>query len=86
MDKCVDGRVRLLGYYPISSAQSSSVNFAEDNTEVGTVAIVLNSLFYDKRSTGMWTGIWEEERKGPVLRANRPRDRTMEKNKGKDNV
>lgn len=64
MDKSVDGRVRILGYHPISSLQRNYVNFAEDDTEFGIGVSVVNSLFYHKRSIGMWTEIWEEEKKG----------------------
>jgi len=63
MDKSV-GRVRILGYYPISSIQRNYVNFAEDDTEFGIVVIVVDSLFHNKRTIGMWTEIWEEEKKG----------------------
>lgn len=64
MDKSVNGRVRILGYHPISSIQRNYVNFAEDDTEFGIRVIVVNSLFCHKRSIGMWTDIWEEEKKG----------------------
>ena len=84
MDKSVDVRVKILGYYPISSIQRNYVNFAEDDTEFGIGVIVINSLFNNKRSIGVWTEIWEEEKKGPVWRANGLKERMVEENKGKE--
>lgn len=59
---------RLLVYYPISSTRSNSIRFAEDNTGDRTGATVVNSLFYDERSRGMWTGVWEGRKSSQCLK------------------